>query len=254
MSELKNPIRVAVIGAAGRMGTHVCEAVAAAAGLELVARIDQDDDLDQVITDTSPDVAVDFTIPGVSQRNVATLVARGVHAVVGTSGWAKDQLEQVRADLGADPTTGVLVAPNFALGSVLASKFAAQAARFFESVEIIELHHPDKIDAPSGTATNSAIHIAEARRAAGVAPSPDATEKQLDGARGATVDGITVHSVRLRGLVAHEEILMGNPGEVLTFRHDSFDRISFMPGVILAVRQIASRPGLTVGLDNYLEL
>lgn len=254
MSELKNPIRVAVIGADGRMGTHVCEAVEAAEGLELVARIDQDDDLDQVITDTAPDVAVDFTIPGVSQRNVATLVARGVHAVVGTSGWTKDQLEQVRADLNKTPSTGVLVAPNFALGSVLASKFAAQAARFFESVEIIELHHPDKIDAPSGTATNSAIHIAEARRAAGVAPSPDATEKQLDGARGATVDGITVHSVRLRGLVAHEEILMGNPGEMLTFRHDSFDRISFMPGVILAVRQIANRPGLTVGLDNYLEL
>jgi 4-hydroxy-tetrahydrodipicolinate reductase len=173
---------------------------------------------------------------------------------VGTPGWTEDSLGRVRDHLATRPGVGVIVAPNFALGAVLAMTFAARAARYFESVEVIELHHPDKVDAPSGTARHTAAAIAAARAAAGVGPSPDATTSALDGARGADVDGVRVHSVRLRGLVAHEEILLGNPGEQLTIRHDSFDRVSFMPGVLHAVRHIGARPGLTVGLEHLLDL
>nr|WP_255465828.1 4-hydroxy-tetrahydrodipicolinate reductase [Cellulomonas sp. APG4] len=246
-------IRVAVLGARGRMGRTVCAAVQSASGLELVAELDADDD-PGAASRAGAHVAVDFTVPAVTETNVRALVADGVHAVVGTTGWDEASLGRVREALAAVPGVGVLIAPNFALGAVLAMRFASQAARWFESVEVVELHHPDKVDAPSGTARHTAEGIAAARRDAGLGPVPDATSTALDGARGADVDGVRVHAVRLRGLVAHEEILLGNPGEQLTLRHDSFDRVSFMPGVLHAVREVGRRPGLTVGLEHYLDL
>ena len=245
------PLRVAVLGAAGRMGTTVCAAVEGASGMELVARIDTGDDLSPL---RNCDVAVDFTVPSVTETNVHALIDAGVHAVVGTTGWDTAALGRVEDHLRSAAGVGVLIAPNFALGAVLAMAFAAQAARWFESAEIIELHHPGKVDAPSGTARHTAAGIAAARRSAGFGPMPDATTQVLDGARGADVEGVRVHSVRLRGLVAHEEILLGNAGEQLTIRHDSFDRISFMPGVLHGVRLVGRRPGLTVGLEHYLDL
>lgn len=253
MITMGEAIRVAVIGAAGRMGSTVCAAVEDAAGLDLVRRLDAGDDLDQVTAGTT-DVAVDFTVPSATEGNVHTLIDQGVHVVVGTTGWTKESLGRVRQRLEQHPGLGVLIAPNFALSAVLAMRFAAQAARYFESAEVIELHHPDKVDAPSGTAVHTAQGIASARAGAGLDPVPDATTSGLDGARGAVVDGVHVHAVRLRGLVAHEEVLLGNPGEQLSIRTDSFDRSSFMPGVLLAIRQVPDHPGLTVGLDAYLDL
>ena len=246
-------IRVAVLGAAGRMGTAVCAAVEAAPGLELAARLDAGDDL-AVLVGPGVDVAVDFTVPSATEANVHALIDAGVHAVVGTTGWDGASLGRVREHLLAAPTVGVLIAPNFAIGAVLAMAFAAKAAPWFESAEVVELHHPDKVDAPSGTARHTAAGIAAARAAAGLGPVPDVTSSGIDGARGADVDGIRVHAVRLRGLVAHEEILLGNTGEQLTIRHDSFDRVSFVPGVLHAVRTVGTRAGLTVGLDSYLDL
>lgn len=245
--------RVAVLGAAGRMGRQVVAAVEAAPDLDLVARLEHGDDV-AALAGAGVDVAVDFTVPAVTEANVRVLVAAGIHAVVGTTGWTEESLGRVAADLEAHPGVGVLVAPNFALGAVLAMSFAARAARWFESVEVVELHHPDKVDAPSGTARHTAQAVARARAEAGLGPVPDATTTALDGARGADVDGVRVHAVRLRGLVAHEEILLGNAGEQLTIRHDSFDRVSFMPGVLHAVRAIGGRPGLTVGLEHLLDL
>src|SRR5690625_3583018 len=233
-------IRVAVLGAAGRMGATVCRAVEEADGMDLVARLDVGDDVASLAG--VADVAVDFTVPDATEANVHALIDAGVHAVVGTTGWTTEALDRVRDHL-AEADTAVLIAPNFALSAVLAMRLATQAAKFFESAEIIELHHPHKVDAPSGTAVHTAQALAAARQ--NLPPGPDDTRTSLDGARGATVDGIHVHSVRLRGLVAHEEILLGNPGEQLTIRTDSFDRSSFMPGVILAVRAVADHPGLT---------
>ncbi len=235
------------------MGKTVCAAVDEAPGLDLVARLDVDDDV-AALSATEVDVAVDFTVPSATEANVHALIDAGIHAVVGTTGWTEQALARVRDHLGPTPRTGVLIAPNFALSAVLAMRFAAQAARYFTSAEVIELHHPDKVDAPSGTAVHTARLIADARAAAGLGPSPDATTTALPGARGADVDGVRVHAVRLRGLVAHEEVLFGNPGEQLTIRTDSFDRSSFMPGVLLAVRSVARLPGLTVGLDAVLDL
>ncbi len=243
---------VAVIGAAGRMGRTTCEAVDGADGLQLVARVDVGDDLDAGLGQA--DVAVVFSTPATVLEHVLACVRHGVHAVVGTTGWDGDRLATVESALKAAPGVGVLVAPNFALGAVLLMRFAAAAAAHFESVEVIELHHPDKVDAPSGTARHTAEAIAAARRTAGRPDSPDATSTGLDGARGADVDGVHVHAVRLRGLTAHEEVLLGNPGEQLSIRHDSFDRISFMPGVLLGIRTVADRPGLTVGLENYVSV
>jgi 4-hydroxy-tetrahydrodipicolinate reductase len=244
---------VAVIGASGRMGKAVCAAVEAAEDLVLVAQLDAGDDLAEAAR-AKAEVAIDFTVPEASEANVHALIELGLHAVVGTSGWTQEALDRVSEHLKERPELGVLVAPNFALGAVLAMKLSAAAAKYFESVEIVELHHPDKVDAPSGTAAHTAAGIAAARAEAGVAPSPDATTKDPEGARGALVDGVRVHAVRLRGLVAHEEILMGNPGEQFTIRHDSFDRASFMPGVLLAVRNVDRYPGLTVGLDHYMDV
>ncbi len=243
--------KVAVIGAGGRMGATVCAAVDAADDLELVGRFDVGDDLGDL---AGADVVVEFSVPDASPANVAHCVAQGVHVVVGTTGWSEDRLATLRRQVVDHPGVGVLVAPNFALGAVLMMSFAATAARFYESVEVVELHHPDKVDAPSGTAARTADLVGAAREDAGLAPVPDATTHDPDGARGARVHGIPVHSVRLRGLVAHQEVLLGNPGEMLTIRHDSFDRVSFMPGVLTAVRGVAAHPGLTVGLEHYLGL
>jgi len=240
-----------VIGAAGRMGATVCRAVEEADDLELVGRFDVGDGLGDL---AGAEVVVEFSVPDASPANVAHCVEQGVHVVVGTTGWSPDRLVTLRNLLGDDPGVGVLIAPNFALGAVLMMAFAAKAARFYESVEVIELHHPDKVDAPSGTAARTADLVGAAREDAGLAPVPDATTSDPDGARGARVHGIPVHSVRLRGLVAHQEVLLGNAGELLTIRHDSFDRVSFMPGVLAAVRAVADHPGVTVGLEHYLGL
>ncbi len=243
--------RVAVIGAGGRMGATVCGAVDDADDLELVGRFDVGDDLGDL---GGADVVVEFSVPDASPANVAHCVEQGVNVVVGTTGWSDERVEALRAQAAARPEVGVLIAPNFALGAVLMMAFAERAARFYESVEVVELHHPDKVDAPSGTAARTADLIGAAREDAGLAPVPDATTHDPDGARGARVHGIPVHSVRLRGLVAHQEVLLGNPGEMLTIRHDSFDRVSFMPGVLAAVRAVADHPGVTVGLEHYLGL
>lgn len=242
-------MKVAVIGAAGRMGATACEAVEGADDLELVARFDDGDDLGDL---GGADVAIEFTVLAASERNVRHCVERGVHVVVGTSGWTDDKAAELRAEVDSARGVGVLIAPNFAIGAVLMMQFAKQAARFYESVEVVELHHPRKVDAPSGTATRTAELIGAARAEAGLEAGPDATEQDPDGARGARVEGVPVHAVRLRGLVAHQEVLLGNEGEMLTIRHDSFDRVSFMPGVLTGVREIAKHPGVTVGLEHVL--
>jgi 4-hydroxy-tetrahydrodipicolinate reductase len=242
-------IKVGVLGAQGRMGSEACAAVRGAEDLELVARIDLGDDREAL---RAADVVVDFTHPAAVADNLRWCVDAGLHVVVGTSGVGEDLLDDVRGRL--QPGQGVLVVPNFGIGAVLMMRFAAQAARFYDSVEVVELHHPRKADAPSGTATRTAQMIAAARAEAGVGPGPDATTHDPDGARGATVDGIPVHAVRMAGLVAHQEVLLGSEGETLTIRHDSLHRSSFMPGVLLAVRGVADHPGLTVGLDVLLDL
>ncbi len=244
-------IKVSVIGAAGRMGSEVCRAVEAAPGLTLVGSFDQGDDLGDL---GGADVVVEFSVPDASASNVAHCIDRGTHVVVGTTGWTDDKLAVVRSQLSAKPEVGVLIAPNFAIGAILMMSFAQQAAKYYESVEVVELHHPDKVDAPSGTAARTASMIARARQDAGLADVPDATTSDPEGARGARVDGIHVHALRLRGLVAHQEVLFGATGELLTLRHDSFDRVSFMPGVLEGVREVRDHPGLTVGLENYLGL
>ncbi|MCX2932247.1 4-hydroxy-tetrahydrodipicolinate reductase [Mycobacterium sp. CVI_P3] len=244
-------MRVAVLGARGKVGTTMCEAVRAADDLTLSAEVDAGDPL-ALLTDSSTEVVIDFTHPDVVMDNLKFLIDNGIHAVVGTTGFTDERLETVRSWLTDKPDAAVLIAPNFAIGAVLSMHFAQKAAPYFESVEVIELHHPHKADAPSGTATRTARLIAEARK--DLPPNPDATSTGLDGARGADVDGIPVHSVRLTGLVAHQEVLFGTLGETLTIRHDSLDRTSFVPGVLLAVRQIATRPGLTIGIEPLLDL
>jgi len=245
--------RVGVLGASGRMGTSVCRAVEAADDLDLVAGLGSGDPLETLV-EQRVQVAVDLTRPDAVMDNVRFCVEHGIHAVVGTSGFDDERLDTVRGWLRDAPSVGVVVAPNFAVGAVLMMRFAAEAARFFESVEIVEMHHPDKADAPSGTARRTAQMVAAARREAGLGPMPDATAAADDGARGASIDGVPVHSVRAKGLLAHQEVLLGTTGETLTLRHDSFDRASFMPGVLLAVRAVGSRPGLTVGLEHLLEV
>jgi 4-hydroxy-tetrahydrodipicolinate reductase len=244
-------VKVAVFGARGRMGAEVYRAVQAAEGLEVVAAIDLGDDREAA---EAAQVAVDFTHPDAVLENLSWCVDHGIHTVVGTTGFTDEKLDIVRTKLASREGIGVLIAPNFSVGAVLMMHFAEQAARFYESAEIIELHHPDKADAPSGTAAITARRIAAARAAADLPLPPDATVSELPGARGTSVDGIRVHGVRLRGLVAHQEVLFGAEGETLTLRHDSLDRASFMPGVIAAIRAVGSRPGLTVGIDAVLGL
>ncbi|WP_338087920.1 4-hydroxy-tetrahydrodipicolinate reductase [Nocardioides lijunqiniae] len=246
-------IRVGVLGARGKVGAEVCAAVEAAADTELVAAVDQGDDI-AALVGGGAEVVVDFTHPDVVMDNLAFCVDHGLHAVVGTTGFDDARLAVLRERLADAPDVGILIAPNFSIGAILMMRFAAVAAPFYESVEITELHHPDKADAPSGTARRTAELVAAARRDAGTPPSPDATSTSLDGARGADVDGVRVHALRLRGLVAHQEVLLGGVGETLTIRHDSMDRASFTPGVLTGVRQVAAHPGLTVGLEHFLDL
>lgn len=234
------------------MGVEVCRTVQAADDLELVAMVDQGDWLFNA-SDAGAEVLVDFTNPDVVMDHVHWAIDQGISMVVGTSGFTEARLERIRGWLAHKPGVGVMIAPNFAIGAVLMMEFAARAARFFESVEIIEMHHPNKVDAPSGTALRTASIIGEARAAAGQGPVPDATTQETAGARGAEVDGVRIHSVRAAGLVAHQEVLFGTVGETLTIRHDSYERASFMPGVLMAVRAMVERPGLTIGLESLLD-
>jgi 4-hydroxy-tetrahydrodipicolinate reductase len=246
-------MKVGVLGARGKVGGQVCRAVGDADDMDLVAAVDADDSIEELVT-SGVEAVVDFTHPDVVMDNLEFCIDHGIHAVVGTTGFDDSRLTQLRTWLSASPQTGVLIAPNFSIGAILMMRFAAEAAGFYESVEIVELHHPDKADAPSGTARRTASLIAQARKDAGSGPIPDATSTALEGARGADVDGIRVHGLRLRGLVAHQEVILGGPGETLTIRHDSLDRISFMPGVLIGLRRIGTAPGLTVGLEEFMGL
>ena len=244
-------IKVGVLGARGRMGAEVVKAVTAAADLELVAALDLGDSLDQLVS-SGAQVVVDFTTPDSVMANLEFLIAKGINAVVGTTGFDDARVAKLKTLVAANPKVGVLIAPNFAIGAVLMMEFATKAAKYFESAEIIELHHPDKVDAPSGTAARTAELMSQARKDANLPAAPDATNSGNPAARGGKVGDIPVHSIRLRGLVAHQEVLLGGPGETLTIRHDSLDRAGFMPGVLLGVRKVLSNPGLTFGLEKFM--
>ena len=244
-------INVGVLGARGRMGAEVVNAVNASPDCELVAALDLGDSLDQLVS-SGAHVVVDFTTPDAVMANLEFLITHGIHAVVGTTGFDDKRMATLKSLSSAHPQEGILIAPNFAIGAVLMMEFAAKAAQYFESSEIIELHHPNKVDAPSGTAARTADLISKARKEAGLAAMPDATTSSLDGARGALVGDVPVHSVRLRGLIAHQEVLFGGPGETLTIRHDSLDRAGFMPGVLLGIKSVISRPGVTFGLEHFM--
>ncbi|AGP30956.1 4-hydroxy-tetrahydrodipicolinate reductase [Corynebacterium terpenotabidum] len=245
--------KVGVLGAQGRVGSAVVAAVQRTAGLELSAALDHADDL-QALVDSGTEVIVDFTVPDAVMGNLEFCVSHGIHAVVGTTGWTAERYATLRGWLADNPTVGVLVAPNFAISAVLTMKLAEIAAPYFDSAEVIELHHPNKKDAPSGTAVHTAEGIARARRAAGLGAQPDATDQSLPGARGADVDGIPVHAVRMTGMVAHEQVILGAAGQTLTIKQDSYDRESFVPGVLLGVDKVPATPGLTVGLESFLGL
>ena len=244
-------IKVGVLGARGRMGAEVVKAVTEAKDLELVAALDLGDSLDQLVS-SGAQVVVDFTTPDSVMANLEFLISNGICAVVGTTGFDDSRVAKVKALSTANPKVGVLIAPNFAIGAVLMMEFATKAAKYFESAEIIELHHPNKVDAPSGTASRTAELMTQARKDAGLGAMPDATNSGIAAARGGNVGDIPVHSIRLRGLVAHQEVLLGGLGETLTIRHDSLDRAGFMPGVLLGVRKVVSNPGLTFGLDKFM--
>jgi 4-hydroxy-tetrahydrodipicolinate reductase len=244
-------IKVGVLGARGRMGAEVVKAVTEANDLELVAALDLGDSLDQLVS-SGAQVVVDFTTPDSVMANLEFLISNGISAVVGTTGFDDSRVAKVKALSTANPKVGVLIAPNFAIGAVLMMEFATKAAKYFESAEIIELHHPNKVDAPSGTASRTAELMTQARKDAGLGAMPDATNSGIAAARGGNVGDIPVHSIRLRGLVAHQEVLLGGLGETLTIRHDSLDRAGFMPGVLLGVRKVVSNPGLTFGLDKFM--
>ena len=244
-------INVAVLGAKGRMGAEVVKAVNGDPGMSLIAALDLGDSLNQLLS-SGTHVVIDFTTPDSVMANLDFLINNGINVVVGTTGFDDKKLAIIDELCTANPSVGVLIAPNFAIGAVLMMEFAAKAARYFESAEIIELHHPDKVDAPSGTAARTAQLMSDARKAAGLKAMPDATTTALDGARGSKVGDIPIHSVRARGLVAHQEVIFGGLGETLTIRHDSLDRVGFMAGVLLGVRSIVSKPGLTHGLDKFM--
>jgi 4-hydroxy-tetrahydrodipicolinate reductase len=246
-------IKVGVLGAKGRMGSEAVKTISAASDLEVVAQIDLGDSLDQIISSGAQTI-VDFTHPDAVMGNLEFAINNGINVVVGTTGFDEKKLSQIKGWLAANPKVGALIAPNFGLGAVLMMQFAAQASKYFESVEIVELHHPAKADAPSGTAARTAELITEARKSVNKEAMPDATSSSLPGARGAKVGDVPVHSVRLRGLVAHQEVILGDLGETLTIRHDSIDRTGFMPGVLLGVRKVGSTPGLTFGLEHFMDL
>ena len=243
-------IRVGVLGSNGRMGATVCQAIAASSDFELVAELDIANDLAELVS-KKVQVVVDFTTPDVVMANLEFLAKNNIHDVVGTTGFDAARLGKV-AELFKQSEANIIIAPNFGLAAVLMMQFAQLAAPYFESAEIIELHHPRKADAPSGTAKRTAELIAQART--GLPPMPDASTDVVNGARGANISGIPVHSVRLQGLVAHQEVLFGGPGESLSIRHDSYDRESFMPGVLLAIRKVSEIPGLTFGLEELIGL
>ncbi|GGC45185.1 4-hydroxy-tetrahydrodipicolinate reductase [Brevibacterium sediminis] len=246
-------IRVAVIGAKGRMGSHAVDAINDAEGLELVAALGSSDSLETLL-EKNIDVAVELTVPKSTEDNVTFLVENGIDTVVGTTGWDNDRLARLEATLKNHPETAVLIAPNFSIGAVLAMRFAELAAPYFDSAEVVEIHHTRKLDAPSGTANHTAQRIAAARNAAGLPAVPDSTESDPQGARGAVIDGIHVHAIRQQGMNAHEEILFGSDGEALTIRTDSHSTSAFMPGIVTAVRSIADYTGLIHGLENMLDL
>ncbi len=241
-------IGVGIFGAGGKMGSEVVRAVSAADGLVVAGTVDIGESREQVV---DAKVVVDFTHPDAVMENIEWCVSRGIHMVIGTTGFSAERLDRVRELCAANADLGVLIASNFSIGAVLMMQFAAKAARFYPSVEIVELHHPNKADAPSGTSATTAQKVAAARAVAGLGPVPDATVHD-DGARGAVVDGIHIHGVRLMGLVAHQEVLLGAAGETLTIRHDSFDRASFMPGVVAGIRHVVEHPGLTLGIESVL--
>ena len=245
-------IKVGVLGAKGRMGAEVVKAINSAPDLALTSALDLGDSLSDFVANQTR-VVVDFTHPDVVMENLKFLIEQNINVVVGTTGFTDDRIQQIEKWLNKK-SVGVLIAPNFGLGAVLMMNFAEKAAAYFESVEIVELHHPQKADAPSGTATHTAERIAKARKKAGLGQMPDATTSEISGARGARISDIPVHSVRLRGLVAHQEVIFGDPGETFTLRHDSIDRVGFMPGVLLGVRKIVDQPGLTLGLESLLDL
>jgi len=244
-------IRVGVLGARGRMGAEVVKAVNNSTDLELVAELDLGDSLDQLLS-SKAQVVVDFTTPDSVMKNLEFLIKNNIHAVVGTTGFDAARIDSLSKELSKQPEVGVLIAPNFAIGAVLMMEFAEKAARYFDSAEIIEMHHPAKVDAPSGTAARTAELMTQARKDSKKAPMPDATKQSLDGARGSKVGDIPIHSIRAQGLVAHQEVLLGGVGETLTIRHDSLDRAGFMPGVLLGVRSVINHPGLTHGLDKFM--
>jgi len=246
-------IKVGVLGARGRMGATTVAAINETDDLELVAALDLGDDIAQLVT-SGAQVVVDFTHPDSVMNNLEYAINNGINVVVGTTGFDSNKLETIKGWLAANPNVGALIAPNFGLGAVLMMQFAAQASKYFESVEIIELHHPNKADAPSGTAARTAELINEARASVNKEAMPDATTSGLEGARGATIGDVHIHSVRLRGLVAHQEVVLGELGETLTIRHDSIDRTGFMPGVLLGIRKVVATPGLTFGLEHFLDL
>ena len=246
-------MKVAVLGAKGRMGTEAVAAINAATDLTLSAALDIGDSLEK-LTQSGTEIVVDFTTPDSVMKNLEFAINNGIHVVVGTTGFDDAKLNLVKGWLEKNPKVGAVIAPNFGLGAVLMMQFAAKAARYFESVEIVELHHPDKADAPSGTASRTADLITQARKSASRPAMPDKTSSGLEGARGAKVGDVPVHSVRLRGLVAHQEVLLGDQGETLSIRHDSIDRSGFMPGVLLAVREVVKTPGLTFGLEHLMDL
>ncbi|MGN6723269.1 MAG: 4-hydroxy-tetrahydrodipicolinate reductase [Marmoricola sp.] len=246
-------MKVGVLGALGKVGREICTGVEAADGVELVARIDAGDSLDTLLS-AGVETIVDFTHPDVVMPNLLFCIEHGINAVVGTTGFTDERLATLREALGDSPRSGVLIAPNFSIGAILMMRWSQEAARFYESAEVIELHHPTKADAPSGTATRTAQMIAAARRDAGLGPMPDATSTGLEGARGADVEGVRVHGLRVRGMIASQEVVFGSAGETLAIRHDTMDRASFVPGVLLGIRSIAANPGLTVGLEAFMEL
>jgi len=248
---MSSRIRVGVLGARGRMGAEVVKAVTNSSDFELVAQLDLGDSLDQLVSNKA-EVVVDFTTPDNVMKNLEFLISNDIHAVVGTTGFDQARIDSLTKELAKHPKVGLLIAPNFAIGAVLMMEFAAKAARYFESAEIVEMHHPAKVDAPSGTAARTAELMTEARKNSSMKPMPDATKQSLDGARGSKVGDIPIHSIRAQGLVAHQEVIFGGVGETLTIRHDSLDRAGFMPGVLLGIRSVVKNPGLTHGLDKFM--
>lgn len=244
-------IKVAVLGAKGRMGAEVVKAVTNASDLELVASIDQNDDFN-IVKNSGAQVAVDFTTPDVVMNNLELLINAGISPVVGTTGFNEEKISKLQKMLQSNSQVSLRLVPNFSIGAILMMRFAKAATKFYDSVEIIEYHHPNKIDAPSGTAVRTAQIIAEERKLNNLGNNPDATISEVPGSRGSKIDGIPVHAVRMQGLVAHQEVVFGSHGETLTIRHDSFDRESFMPGVLLAIRNIGKKPGLTIGIDDLI--